>query len=187
MVRIFVEGQDDKKFIIKFLYHLREQGVINIEKSYDPGSYIQTMNGKRKLLDSSRYARFSKEIDSGKIKKVLFIFDCDFEEDDKICNGIDKSIKCFEKLKKDLNWSIPIDYYIFDKNLDFFLLTTIDKSRCYDEFKKLEECLGVEKIKKNKKPIANLYRDLYPGKEFDFSHNSFDELKKKLIKLFKEA
>jgi len=45
--------------------------------------------------------------------------------------------------------------------------------------------LYVEKLKPNKKPIANLYRDLYPYPQFDFKDDRFNELKEKLKNLFK--
>ncbi len=151
-------------------------------------SYIEVMGSKSKLLDGSnnRYKNLSRLINVGKIKKTLFIFDCDFEEDDRNCNGMKNSERCFENLKQELKWTISIDVYIFNRNLDYFLLETIKEKKCYKPFDKLERCLEVEEIKKNKKPIANLYRDLYPHPQFDFSHPEFNELKEKLKNLFKE-
>jgi len=95
------------------------------------------------------------------------------------------SLACFENLKKELNWNISIDVYIFEKNLDYFLLETINTKECYEHFDKLVGCLDVEKVKPNKKPIANLYRDLYPYPQFDFKDDRFQPLKDKLIDLFK--
>ena len=96
-----------------------------------------------------------------------------------------KSLECFDNLKKELNWTIPMDVHIFDKNLDYFLVETINKKECYKYFDNLVECLDVEKLKPNKKPIANLYRDLYPYPQFDFKDDRFQPLKDKLTDLFK--
>ncbi len=147
MVRVVVEGNDDKNFIIKLLNHLKEQNEIIVQNK-NLNNYIEVMGSKNNLLDSSnmKYRNLSKQISVGKIKRVLFIFDSDFEEDDKNCNGIKKSQECFKNLIKELNWIIPVDIYIFNRNLDYFLLETIKDKKCYEDFEKLERCLEVEKI-----------------------------------------
>ena len=111
-------------------------------------NYIEVMGSKSKLLDKNytKYKRVSDKI-GFEIKKALFIFDCDFEKDDKNCNGISKSLNCFNNLTKELNWNIPIDVYIFEKNLDYFLVETINKKECYRYFDELVECLDIEKLK----------------------------------------
>ena len=185
-IRIFVEGNDDSKFIVSLLNDLKNNSEIDVLDGINFNNYIDIMGSKSKLLDNNhmKYKRVSGRI-GFEIKKALFIFDCDFEKDDKNCNGMKKSLECFENLKKELNWTIPIDVYIFDKNLDYFLVETINKKECYEHFDKLVACLDVEKLKPNKKPIANLYRDLYPYPQFDFKDDRFQPLKDKLIDLFK--
>jgi hypothetical protein len=175
MVKIIVEGNDDKNFLISFLHHLDIK---------DP-SIIQ-MGGKSALLDpnNKQYKTLGEQVEKKKIKKVLFVFDCDFEENDSTCGGIEKSHECFKNLKQTLGWNIEIDVYIFDRNLDYFLIETIKDKECYEHFDNLVTCLDVETVKPNKKPIANLYRDLYPYPKFDFSHPNFDDLKSKLLNLF---
>lgn len=185
MVKIFVEGDDDKKFIVSLLNELQKTGAIASEY-IDFHSFIIGMKGKANLLDPSHamYQQASRQILNGAIKKALFIFDCDFEENDNKCGGIKKSSECFEILIGALNWTIPTDVYIFDRNLDYFLVETIKDKECYEHFDHLVTCLDVESVKPNKKPIANLYRDLYPYPKFDFSHANFAPLKEKLINLF---
>ncbi|SFV54887.1 hypothetical protein MNB_SV-6-743 [hydrothermal vent metagenome] len=185
-IRIFVEGNDDKKFIVSLLNDLKKDKRLEIQDSVNFNNYIEVMGSKSKLLDREhiKYNRLSQKI-GFEIKKTLFIFDCDFEEDDKNCNGIEKSQKCFDNLLVNLNWNIATDVYIFNRNLDYFLLETINKQECYEHFDKLLECLDVEKVKPNKKPIANLYRDLHPYPQFDFTDDRFQPLKDKLIDLFK--
>ena len=187
MVRIFVEGSDDEKFIIKLLNDLRKLEQISITDSFNFGSIINILGGKKKLLDSNhkKYQQVTQLINIDEIKKVLFIFDCDFEKDDINCNGMKKSLDCFRQLKEELRWDIPIDVYIFDKNLDYFLIDTINQKECYEHFDKLVQCLDIEQVKPNKKPIANLYRDLYPYPQFDFKDDKFQPIKDKLIDLFK--
>jgi len=188
MVRVFVEGADDEKFIIKIIQDLIKINALLLPKKTNFKSYINIMGNKMKLLDASqsKYKQVTEEISLGEIKKVLFIFDCDFEKDDNNCNGLQASQKCFYDLKERLDWSIPIDFYIFDKNLDYFLVNTIKDKECYEHFDNLVECLEVENLRPNKKPIANLYRDLYPYPQFDFKDDRFNPIKQKLLNLFKE-
>ena len=187
MVRVFVEGSDDEKFIIKLLQDLKKHQELSFSKKTNLKGYINILGSKNKLLDStqSKYQQTKSEIELGEVQKALFIFDCDFEKDDSNCNGMKKSIECFDTLKEKLAWDISIDVYIFEKNLDYFLVETINKKECYEHFDKLVQCLNVEKVKPNKKPIANLYRDLYPYPQFDFKDDRFQPLKDKLIDLFK--
>jgi len=185
-LRIFVEGNDDKNFMVTLLNDLKKYKEIDVLDNINFNNYIEVMGSKSKLLDSNhiKYKKVLEKI-GFEIKEALFIFDCDFEKDDKTCNGMKNSLECFENLKNELNWTIPIDLHVFDKNLDYFLVETINKKECYEHFDKLVECLDVEKLKPNKKPIANLYRDLYPYPQFDFKDDRFQPLKDKLIDLFK--
>ncbi len=183
MVRVFVEGSDDENFIIKLLQDLVRNNQI---KKINFKNYINIMNGKSKLLDYNheKYKQVAEEIKIGEIEKVLFIFDCDFEKDDKKCGGMENSKNCFDNLIGNLAWKIETDVYIFDKNLDYFLLETINKNDCYEDFNDLVDCIDIEKLKPNRKPIANLYRDLYPASQFNFKHTNFNTLKQKLKNLF---
>jgi hypothetical protein len=181
MVKIFCEGDDDVKFIRQLLYYLRDNKLIPSYKTYD--SFIKHKNAKKNLLNKDNY-KIESELVGKKFNKVLFVFDCDFEKDDKTCGGMKNSKKCIESLINELGWDIPVDYYIFDKNLDYFLIETIKDKKCYENFESLINCLELEEIKPNKKPIANLYKDLYPYPKFDFEHKNFEPLKEKLKALF---
>jgi len=185
---IFVEGNDDKNFLVSLLQDLKKSNDIDLKEPANFQNYIEVMGSKAKLLDAtnSKYEKNSKKIKIGTIQKVLFIFDCDFIEDDNKCNGMQKSKECYDKLIKELDWDISSDVYIFDKNLDYFLIETIKDKECYTNFDGLVKCLEVEKIKPNKKPIANLYRDLYPYPKFEYKDEKFNEVKQKLKNLFEE-
>ena len=178
MVKIICEGNDDKVFLRLLLTHLKKSSLVPDINNFD--GYIEVMNGKSKLLDSSNYTLLNKQIGT-KIKKVLFIFDCDFKADDKKYGGMKNSICAIENLIKELDWNIEIDYYIFDKNLDYFIVDTLDKK---DSFLACEECFELKKLNKNRKILTCIYKSLYPKKPYDFSHPNFDKIKEKLEKLF---
>ena len=179
MVSIFCEGVDDKEFILQLLKHLYEEGILNSKPEYR--KYIETKNGKSTLLNKDEYSVTTKKINSKNIKKVLFIFDADFEEDDKKYSGLENSNKAIKSLIKDLNWNIATDYYIFDKNLDDFIINTLDNK---ENFKSCEQCFKLKEVNKNRKILTCIYSKLYPKKPYDFSHKNFDLLKNKLTKLF---
>ena len=181
MVRIFVEGEDDKKFIIVFLRKLLKDKAVDLGNNTNFDDLITIMGNKSKLLKYENYANTSLLVGK-KIKKALFIFDCDFEKDNKKCNGIEKSQECFDKLKDKLKWTIPIDNYIFYRNLDYFIAKTIEKEHCLLE---IEKCLELNTLKPNRKPLASLYAIMYPKKPYNLEHDDFKEIKDKLIDLFK--
>ena len=182
MVRIFVEGEDDKKFIIVFLRKLLKDKAVDLGNNTNFDNLITIMGNKSKLLKYENYANTSLLVGK-KIKKALFIFDCDFEKDNKKCNGIENSQECFDKLKNKLKWNIPIDNYIFYRNLDYFIAKTIEKEHCLLE---IEKCLELNTLKPNRKPLASLYAIMYPKKPYNLEHPNFDELKTKLKNLFEE-
>ncbi|CAB5494569.1 hypothetical protein [Bathymodiolus thermophilus thioautotrophic gill symbiont] len=180
MIRIICEGLDDKKFIIQLLQHLEENGELNAKPEY--AKYIEVTNGKSDLLKSETHLGATQEITAGKIKKILFVFDADFIADNK-CNGLENSQKCIEDLIQKLGWNITTDYHIFDKNLDDFILKTLDNKA---DFEACEQCFELKKLNKNRKILTCIYQKLYPTKPYDFSHPNFNELKQKLITLFKK-
>jgi uncharacterized protein YutE (UPF0331/DUF86 family) len=180
MVIIFCEGSDDKTFLRLLLNDLKKSGDIIGFENFD--SIVKIMGGKSNLLNKDSYETINKQIGK-QISKVLFIFDCDFEEDDKSCGGLEKSKKAIEDLIIELDWKIEVDYYIFNKNLDYFIIDTLDKK---ENFLGCEECFKLKELNKNRKILTCIYKSLYPKKPFDFSHENFDELKEKLKNLFKE-
>jgi len=186
MVRIFVEGEDDKKFIITLLRFFIKNKEIDLGSNNNFDDFIEIMGNKSKLLNSSEYKNISKQIDK-KIKKVLFIFDCDFEKDNRKCNGMEKSEECFDNLLKELKWNIRIEkdehLHIFNRNLDYCIAETIGKEHCLLEIGK---CLELNTLKPNRKPLAALYAIMYPKNPYNLEHPNFNELKQKLKNLFKE-
>ncbi len=186
MVRIFVEGEDDKKFIITLLRFLIKNREIDLGLNNNFDNFIEIMGNKSKLLKSSEYEDISKQIGI-KIKKVLFIFDCDFEQDNRKCNGMEKSEECFDKLLEELNWNIEIKkdkhLHVFYRNLDYCIAETIGKEHC---LLYIENCLQLNTLKPNRKPLSALYAIMYPKKPYNLEHENFNTLKQKLKNLFKE-
>jgi hypothetical protein len=177
-VRIFCEGEADREFLVGFLNHLKKEGL-NID---NPLSFIEVKKTKSKLLDKNSY-KFDK---LKKIKKALFLVDCDFERDDKRCGGCENSRRCLEELIEEFaKRGIECDYFLFDNNLEAFLLSTVDNNSkiCFED---LKSCLELEEKAKHQKALICIYKGLYPKSPFDFSHPNFDELKKKIFWLFKE-
>jgi len=179
-IRIVCEGDDDKKFIISLMNHLKREKIINFDKNIN--QYFIIKNGKSKLLDISSYSDMEKQIKVGIISKLLFLLDCDYIEDDINCNGCENSEKCIKNLIKKLN--VESKYFLFNKNLNFFILNSLsdDIKKCFEEF---QNCHNIDDFNKNRKVLTSIYRDLYPKKPYDFSNSIFDELKNKLIWLFK--
>ncbi len=182
MVKIFVEGYDDKRFIISLFRYLKKSGEITFKTNANFDDYITEMGNKPKLLDVTNYSDITPIIEK-KITKTLFVFDCDFEKDNKKCNGVENSENCFNNLKQELNWNIPIDHYTFNRNLDYFISETIEKEHCLLE---IEECLELNSLKPNRKPLALLYSIMYPASPYNLDHQNFDVIKQKLINLFRE-
>lgn len=179
MVRIVCEGVDDEGFLKSLLRHLEIKN-----SDYDFNQNIQSTKGKSILLQSATYKKNRLNQEVGKnVDKVLFVFDADFATDDNKCGGLKNSEECIEQLIKDLNWGIEVNYYIFDKNLDDFIINTLneDQKKCFEEF---DQCLKIEVENKNKKISTCIYKKLYPQAPYDFSHANFEPLKQKLSELF---
>jgi len=179
-MRIFCEGNDDRGFIIGLLKHLENVGKLNTKPEYS--KYIFPKGCKSELLKQENYKKESKLIGK-QIKKALFVFDADFEQDNSTTGGLEDSEKCIKQLIEDLNWNIEVDYYIFDKNLDDFIIKTLSKEE-QNCFKAFDECLDIQDKNKNKKISTCIYKKLYPKAPYNFSHKNFTPLKQKLTDLF---
>ena len=64
-----------------------------------------------------------------------------------------------------------------DKNLDDFILRTLNKQEALEA---CEKCLDLRKINKNRKVLSTLYKKFYPKAPYDFSHSNFEALTNKL-------
>jgi len=136
-------------------------------------------NYKELLLDIKRKA----------IRKVLFVIDADYIENDTLYGGFENTKRELEKVIKELGLKSISDIYITcdpdDRSgyLESLILSTIPKEQkeCIENFL---ECSDF-KSKDNHKAILNqIYKTAYPKAPFDFSHKNFNELKQKLKNLF---
>jgi hypothetical protein len=172
MVRIVCEGKSDKDFLKLFLEHLE----INItDNNFIP------MGSKTYLLnkDHKKYKMPIKQIEAGKVSKLLFILDAD--------EDFETTTTAIEKLLKDLNIIDISDYLIMCNSktkkgyLESLILETIpdEHKKCIDTFL---DCS--ESTKNDKYIVKSMYKQYYPKKGYNFEDDNFKPLKNKLIKLF---
>jgi hypothetical protein len=184
MVKIVCEGVTDVKNIKKLLTFL--------EISCIDDDFIWT-NGKSLLLnkDLEVYSILAKKIEDGFVQKVLFILDVDdFENDQSLC-GTENTISKIETLQKDLDIKEISDYYLACDPItkkgyfESLLLSTVDAKvkKCYEDFR---ECSKLNSKAVDKNILTELHNLTKPDKPYDFNHPNFDELKQKLLNLFKE-
>jgi len=188
MVKIFCEGSDDKKLIMKLLEHLKSESKIidvnNVHFQQIILSPTKNFHGKDSILSEDYFNEIIlKREKLLKVKKVLFLLDCDNINKNQKCGGCENTKKCLDKIKNLIQQKYPeikIEYFLFNDNLEKYLLNTLadDIKNCFNDF---TNCIQIE----NNKVIYSIYKGLYPNQPFDFSHQNFDELKNKLIWLFK--
>ena len=170
MVRVVCEGKSDKDFLKLFLEYL---------KIHFTDNNFMPMGSKTYLLNQEKYETLTKQVEAGKILKLLFILDAD-----KDFKGTETAIK---KLQKDLNIINISDYLIMCNSetkkgyLESLILETLP-----DEHKKcINSFLECSEAKRNAKHIVkSMYKQYYPDKGYNFEHENFKPLKDKLKQLF---
>lgn len=172
MVALIHEGKTDKEFFTDLLR------AYNLPYTEDRIKYInfESINNIFQV-GYSYYDDLENEIKIGKISKLLIVIDADFK--------YDKHLSRLEDTIKNLDFDIPIDFYIMcnennEGNLESFLLSILDEEQ-KECFKKFIKCYQYDL---SDKKIYNIfYKDMkHP---FDYNHSNFDELKQKLKNLFK--
>jgi len=142
-------------------------------------------------IDNIDYIKLKIDMKDEKFSKILFVIDADYEQNDSIYGGYNKTKIELEKIIKELDLEEYSDAYITcDPTekcgyLESLILSTIPQKEkeCIETFL---ECSDF-KSKENHKAILNqIYKTAYPNAPFDFSHENFNELKQKLKNLFKE-
>ncbi len=178
MVIFVVEGVTDKEFFEDFLTKL------NINKNrYE----FRNFKGKDNIfnLNHKYYDRIEDELDI--IEKIFIAVDADDPKDECPIRGYNKTEEKLKELIENLDFDLPIDYFIFSDEyrekgyLESFLLSVLDNEQqeCVEQFR---DCY---KYELNDKWVFNSFykQKKYP---FDYNHPNFNELKQKLINLFKE-
>ncbi len=177
MVAILFEGKTDKNFLDSILknYNLPKDKVI-----------YYNFDGKDNIFNIGiyNYDELEKNINVELITKMLIVVDADNPKDPNPNRGYNATERKLQEIIEDLGFDIPIDYYIMcDENqegyLESFLLSVVDdeQKECIETFK---SCF---KYNLSDKWVYNSFykHNKYP---FDFNHENFDILKKKLEELF---
>ncbi len=177
MVIIITEGKTDIEFVDDFI-----KSVLEIPRErYE----FKNFEGKDNIFQVSHpiYDEIEKELDI--VDAIFICVDADDPSDPSPIRGYNETEDALKRLKDDLGFDVPIDYYIFcDENregfLESFLLSFLDDEQkaCIQNFR---ECYKYELSDKW------TYNSFYKQKQhpFDFSHPNFNDLKQKLTNLFK--
>lgn len=177
MVAIAFEGKSDKELLDSILeaYNLPRDNTL----------YFEFM-GKDNIFNIAHAHYNEIEESLKKIDKMLIIVDADNDKDPNPNRGYIASKKALLTLIENLEFNIPIDFYIMcdenkQGNLESFLLSILDNEQ-KECFKTFIECYQYDL---SDKKIYNIfYKDMkHP---FDFDHQNFDILKSKLQWLFEE-
>jgi len=180
MVVIIVEGKTDSEFLQDFI-----ENQFEIERNiYD----FKGLKGKDyifSLHDNSMYDKIENKLDI--IEKILIAVDADDPKDTCEIRGYEVTESKLSDLIKKLEYSIPIDYFIFSDKakergyLESFMLSVLDEDqkKCVNEFKM---CYKYELT--DKWVFNTFYKQR--NHPFDYNHSNFAELRKKLTNLFKE-
>jgi len=178
MVAILFEGKSDGRFFNDIL------NVYNL--SVDVIYY--DFKGKDNLFNIGHkfYDEIEEDIKNiGRIQKLLIVADADNPKDPNPNRGYKATESKIEEIIQNLDFDIPIDYYIMcDENqegyLESFLLSVLDEKqkKCIEDFK---SCFKYELTDKW------VYNSFYKHNKhpFDFTHPNFNKLKDKLTDLFK--
>ncbi len=175
MVIIAYEGKSDGEFFDSLLeeYKLSKNEVIY----YD-------FQGKDNLFNISHSYYDEIEKMQNKLDAMLLVVDADNKKDPNPNRGYEASEQKIKELIENLEFNMPIDYYIMcdekqEGYLESFLLSVLnnEQKKCIESFKK---CFQYELI--DKWVYNSFYKhNKYP---FDFSHENFTTLKQKLQDLF---
>jgi hypothetical protein len=184
MVRVAIlhEGKEDKK-ILQLLIEKLELDINKVQ-------YV-CMDGKSNFfkLEYPKYEYLKNLIKERQINKLLFVVDADYEDKDQKYGGYQNTENELKNIIHQLGLTEYSDIYIVcdpetkQGYLESLILSTIpdEHKDCIEHFLSCSEF----KSKDNHKSILNqIYKIAYPNKPYDFSHENFDILKQKLIKLF---
>lgn len=179
---ILCEGGDDIAFFNKYITEF-----LQLEKNLFE---IRKMNSKSDFFKIKNYNSISQQIKTNLFDKVLFILDSDFVENDNVFGGYMNTEKEIKKIIKELNIESLADYFISCEpstksgNLEHLLLSTCEenKKNCIEGFITCISKMNIENS--NKKIVVTSYREIFKDHPYNFEHKNFDELEKKILKLF---
>lgn len=188
-IAIVCEGKADKDFFDSLIEHLIENKIISLDKKI-VSFYI--LGGKSSFfkVENKNYKELQSEVLMERTEKILFVIDADNVINDAIYGGYENTEKALNELISQLDFQEFSSTYIMCNPitktgyLESFILSTIPEQQrnCIERFLDCSQF----KSKENHKAILNqIYNIAYPNAPYNFSHSHFEELKTKLINLFK--
>jgi hypothetical protein len=177
MVAILFEGISDEDFFNSIVseYQLPIKEIVFLK-----------FDGKDNLfkISHTNYDSLESDIDVGRVTKALLVVDADNEKDKNPNRGFKASKDKLEEIIRDLDFDIPLDYYIMcdqnkEGNLESFLLSVLEdeQKECILKFR---ECYKYNLT--DKWAYNSFYKQM--REPFDFNHTNFNLLKEKLTNLF---
>ncbi len=179
---ILCEGGDDIGFINLFLKFLEINSKnITIKKLDNKSNFFK--------LETYKDKNILESLENGEYDKVLFVFDSDYIQDDRVTGGFVNSEKSIQKITKEiksyLGFDLDLDYYIMcdpiskDGNLEHLIISTLNEKKqiCVNQ---LLECIETHKTYGNKKIVLSSYKTIFDEPNYNFLHQNFKILKDKL-------
>lgn len=176
---ILCEGGDDMGFLNKLCKYLSlELNEIDIKK----------MGGKSSFFQEEKYRIYKQQVESGMYKKLLLIVDADNSEDDTVYGGYENTLAGLKDIIEKLGLEAISDIYIMcdpnskNGNLEHLLLSTIDDSKnsCITTFL---SCINGMNTHQNKKILLSSYQAIFKDSPYNFDHENFEPLIKKLTEI----
>lgn len=148
------------------------------------------MGSKSNFFKPEKYGLLKQAVETNQVKKMLFIVDADDEKNDAKYGGFRNTENELNQMIAQMGFeaiseiSIVCDPATKTGYLESLVLSTIpiQHRNCIESFLDCSQF----KSKENHKAILNqIYKMAYPDAPYDFSHANFDDLKAKLMGLFK--
>lgn len=186
MVAIFHEGNSKKTHDNELIKLLIKNLGLEIEQIKFFGMGNKSNFFKK---NNDNYKELLLDIKREEIDKVLLIADADYLENDHKFGGYENTKKELKIVIKALDIESISDIYITcDPNdkcgyLESLILSSIptEQKKCIKTFLK---CSNFSSKENHKSILNKIYKTAYPKAPYDFEHENFDELKKKLRHLF---
>ena len=136
----------------------------------------------------SQYSDFPQMIGADQFTGVLFVVDADCESDNGAHGGFASSLEYLQRIAAHFGINEISKFHIFcdpdtqEGNVESLLLSTLDeeKKTCIRNFVECSDFVGGEDPKI---VLRAVYEMAYQGVPFNFEHEHFDELKRKLREL----
>ncbi len=147
------------------------------------------MGCKNNFFEIQRYKIITQLVDSDQLKKLLFVLDADYEENDSRYGGYELCYQEMNNMIDKLGLSLMSDVMIirdYETNsgyLESLIFSTLKEEHkaCITHFLDCSNFMS----KDNQKSIINqIYKMGYPNEPYNYEHPNFKELKDKLQKLY---